>query len=40
MTLKKVVMMWLFCTYAYNGVLAQVNANVQAQPSDSLNTEK
>jgi hypothetical protein len=40
MTLKKVVMMWLFCTYAYNGVLAQANANVQAHPSDSLNTEK
>jgi hypothetical protein len=32
--------MWLFCTYAYNGVLAQANTNMQAHPSDSLNTEK
>jgi hypothetical protein len=40
MTLKRVVMMWLFCTYAYNGVLAQANTNVQAHPSDSLDTEK
>jgi predicted nucleic acid-binding Zn-ribbon protein len=40
MTLKKVVMMWMFCTYAYNGVLAQANTNLQQLPSDSLNTEK
>jgi hypothetical protein len=40
MTLKKVVMMWMFCTYAYNGVLAQANTNLQQLPSDSLDTEK